>query len=148
MNSILERTLLTAFAAAHLDSGGDIQVREYLWTATYTQISPQDLKRTGFSCLHNDKVEGSWNDGEATAQHVLFICQHCRVKWDDVIFYPKDDDRTGVSWRMLKLDMPFLRIVLLKDQAALLAITRRLASIVSKALAEGLGVAKPKPELN
>jgi hypothetical protein len=145
MNSNLEKTLLLALMASHLDSGGDIRVKEHLWTGTYR---PDTEERLGFACLKNDEVEGSWNDGDGASDHVLLVCKNSNVKWDDIIFYPKDDDRTGVPWRMLKLDMPFLRIVLLKDETALFSITRRLASIMDKALAEGLGVQQPKPGMN
>ena len=141
----LESTLLTAFVAAHLDSGGDVKIKDHLWTSTY---KPGEEIRDGFACLHDDKIEGSWPEACGIGGHVIATCQRYRWRWDDLIFYPKDDDRTGVPWRMLKLDMPYLRIVLLKDEAALLAITRRLASIMEKTLAEGLGIKPPEPELN
>ena len=103
MSSSLERTLLLALMKAHLDSGGDIRVKEFLWTGTY-----RDEERPGFGCLKDDKVEGMWPEAGGVAEHILLICKNTNVKWDDIILYPKDDDRTGVPWRMLKLDMPYL----------------------------------------
>ncbi len=143
-----ESVLLIAFIEAHLESGGDIKIKDYLWTVTYKPGVDNQSIRTGFGCLRNDKIEGSWPEAYGAAGHVISTCHHCRWKWDNITFYPRDDDHTGVPWRMLKLDMPFLRIVLLKDEAALLAITRRLASIMEKTLAEGLGIKPPGPELN
>ena len=145
----LEETLLKEFIAAHLDCGGDVQVKEHLWTGSYPPMNPEhpDAREcVGFACLRNDKIEGSWIESEGPAQSVLRVCSHLRVRWDDIVFYP-GEERTGVPWRMLKLDMSFLRIVLLNDKRTLLAITTRLASIVSKTLAEGLGQVQ-KPELN
>lgn len=145
----LERILLTELLAAHLAMGGDVQVKDFLWTPS--QSFDREAVYSGFTCVRKDKVEGQWDGAEAAsaaADSVIAACQHNRIKWDEIIFYPKDDDRTGVPWRMLKLDMPYLRIVLMRDDQTLLAITKRLASIVSKALSDGLGMQPPKPDRN
>lgn len=128
-----EETLFSILVEAHLETGGDIEIRDSLWTASRNTMDPVEI--TGYVHLERDKIKSTWPDSKSAASGLLLHVKHIRRKLDDVVFYANDEsDRTGTTWRMLKLDMPFLRIVVYKDEDALRSIIRRLSALMLKAM--------------
>jgi hypothetical protein len=128
-----EETLFTILVEAHLETGGDIEIRDSLWTPTRNAIDNAEI--TGWVHLDRDTIKSTWPNAESAAGGLLLHVKQIRRKLDDVVFYANDDeDRTGTTWRMLKLDMPFLQIVAYKDGNALRSIIRKLSALMLKAM--------------
>jgi hypothetical protein len=127
----LEKELLLAMIVAHLDSGLTIGLKGREWFF----VHETEEKGHYSSLLGEDARE--WGDPHAAAEDIIAQLRLKNLSYDAVTFY--DEEKTGVTWRFLKLDMPFLRIVLGKDKRALGGITRRLSAILRENLEEGRG---------
>lgn len=135
-----EEALFTILVESHLETGGDIEIRNALWTPVRNVMDGGEI--TGWAHLEKDVLKSTWPSAKSAAGGLLLYVKQIRRKLDEVVFYANDDsDRTGTTWRMLKLDMPFLRIVVYKDGDALRSIIRRLSALMVKAMT-------PEPDID
>lgn len=80
-----------------------------------------------------------WGGPNDAVGDLIATLKRNKKEFDSVVFYSDYDGLSGagVTWRMLKLDMSFLRIVLAKDetrvQGTLAGIISRLVEIMNEA---------------
>lgn len=133
----IEVELFLMFCLAHLKAGLTIGIQDYeLFPVT------QDNGDEEILLLKDGDMLRAWKgDEEEAVQHLRHIIKTERRSDDNVVFYSKD--RTGVTWRFLKIDMPFLNIVVNGDQKVFQGIVNRLSSLMRATLE-----ADQNPELN
>lgn len=127
-----ERTLFDLLVLKTLEAGGSIGFSRngIRWKRTDTAYVRQQ-ERAG---------ERSWPLDDAA---VLLDIHQAAYKWFDEVAFYMGDSPDGVTWRMMKLDMSFLRIVLSgnKDVTKMVLgeIIRRLVAIMNEAIEGGKG---------
>jgi hypothetical protein len=131
MDKDIEEMLLRVLIVAHLENGQAISLKGKEWF--YVQ-------EAGDEPNHYTSIgEGGtreWGDPLDVVNDIVSQVKRNNSSFNDVTFH--DEEKTGVTWRFLKLDMSFLRIVLGNDRQAIGAITRRLSAILNETLQEGL----------
>ena len=123
-----EKILFSILAQAHLVYGGTIGFRGKKWLrATATAYVSVDEK---------GETVGQWAEPVNTIQSLILTVNRERKTYDDVYFFFLDEDGSyeGITWRMLKIDMSFLRVVLNRDELTMKEIIRRFARISEKAM--------------
>ena len=101
-----EQSLIHTLITCHLEHG-EVGLKGDMWSKT----------PSGAYCrLEEDGKERTWKDAEYAADDIILAVSLLKTRLDDVIFYANG---VGTTWRMLKLDMPFLRIVLMNDAHAM-----------------------------
>ena len=124
-----EVTLLTMIASAVLRHGGLIQAKLKDKPVQIIQATTSN----GTKYEYKDQASEdslSWVNPEDAINYLIMNLDIHKKPVDSVIFYPTPDDNTGVTWRGLKVDMSFLRIVLIDDKIMLRTIVDRIASII------------------
>lgn len=72
----------------------------------------------------------SYAEAEACVFTLIHDLKKRRIGLDNVVFYPSCHEDTGTTWRFLKIDMSFLRIVLHRNKDTFRSIIDRISSIV------------------
>lgn len=134
-----ERLLFSALCQAHLVAGGGVGFRGKRWIAE-NDGKTEEEGRT-FLCIedgHPD-VRGAWKEPRQAVEAITLDINRERRSFDEVFFYYPTDKGSydGVTWRMLKIDMSFLRIVLDHDDLTMKEIIRRFVRISEKTRVEG-----------
>lgn len=124
-----DRLLFTCMAESVLENGGYISLQDRRWNRA------EDL----FVEMRRDGEQQAWEQAKHAVQAILLYSDSRKLNLDNVAFYAdQEGDSTGVTWRMLKIDMPYLRIVLGGDdsnaRAALRTIIQRLVAIMNEAV--------------
>lgn len=137
----IERILFAMLAQSHLEIGGSIGFRDKKWhrvqAHTYVMVDEKG------------ETKGTWgNTMDAISALNIEINRERRI-FDEVYFFFLDNEESyeGVTWRMLKIDMSFLRLVLASDQFTMKEIIRRFVQISEKTQA-GENDKKPFQNLN
>jgi len=107
--------------------GGGIGFRDRKWTRELD-------KENSYICLGDDSrgvILGTWNEPANVARAVVIEVGRERRSLNDVFFFFTNDKGTaeGVTWRMLKIDMSFLRVVLDREEFSMREIIRRFVRI-------------------
>lgn len=124
----IETELFLMFALAHLKMGLAIGIQDY-------ELFPvvQDNGDEEVLLLKDGEMLRAWKGNEEeSVQHLRHIIKTERRSDDNAVFY--DKDRTGVTWRFLKIDMPFLNIVINGDGRVFQGIVNRLSSLMRATL--------------
>lgn len=124
--SPIEKVLFSTLATSHLKSGGAIGFRGHKWFRENEAYVGIDDK---------GEVKGTWADPTNVVQGIVLDITRERKRYDDVYFFFVDDSGSyeGITWRMLKIDMSFLRIVLEHDKFTMQEIIRRFVRISERA---------------
>jgi len=122
-----EEYLFIELVGAHLSMGGGIGFRDRKWTRELD-------KENSYICLGDDSrgvILGTWNEPANVARAVVIEVGRERRSLNDVFFFFTNDKGTaeGVTWRMLKIDMSFLRVVLDREEFSMREIIRRFVRI-------------------
>ena len=72
----------------------------------------------------------SYSEAEPCVFTLIHDLKKRKISLDNVVFYPSCHEDTGTTWRFLKIDMSFLRIVIGRDKDAFKNIIDRLCSIM------------------
>lgn len=86
----------------------------------------------------NNTEDGAlWSNAESVAEAILSALSLRRKSHNDLVFHT-DESGPAVTWRMLKIEMPFLRIVTSKDPVlvskAMTRIIEHLVEILDQAM--------------
>lgn len=120
-----EITLFTILVTEILDQGGFVQIAmggDVMGTLSKMQ-DKYGYTEGGVS----DNL--SWQAADNAIRYLMMTAKMRKTSIDNAVFYP-EHSTTGVTWRGLKADMPFLRIALLKDRKILSSIVDRISSII------------------
>lgn len=122
---VAEEDLFKALCIAHIEAGGSVGVGFTTWQRgsgrnQYIRRSRDDEKREWDSIVH-------------LVVDIEREIVHRNIDFDEVAFFPEDGD-DGVTWRFLKLDFPFLRIVLGGDSQMMLSVLTRLTQVLQDTL--------------
>jgi hypothetical protein len=122
----LETTLFSVLAIQILDQRGLLRI--VLATNVTASLSKTDDGKYTYTDVNGESL--SWLEPDNAVRYLMMATNMHKTSIDNVIFYPTTVATTGVTWRGLKADMPFLRIVLLKDAKILSSIVDRITSIM------------------
>lgn len=117
----VEKILFSMLATAHLKSGGAIGFRGNQWYAKNAS--------TYIGLDEKGDIKGTWAETINVVQSLILDIKRERKNYDSVYFFFPDGSNDGITWRMLKIDMSFLRIVLEHDDLTMREIIRRFVRI-------------------
>jgi hypothetical protein len=125
-----EKILFTMLAQSHLMYGGTIGFRGQKWLKAQ-EGAFVELDEKG-------ETKAQWGEAVNVIKSLVLTINRERKTYDDVYFFFLDESGTveGVTWRMLKIDMSFLRVVLHRDGEVMKEIIKRIARISEEALTE------------
>jgi hypothetical protein len=127
-----EKTLFAMLAQSHLMYGGTIGFRGLKW------FRDGNDEGSYLGLDEKGKVIGNWGEAVNVIQSIILTINRERKTYDDVYFFFMNEGGSyvGVTWRMLKIDMNYLRVVLSRDGTAMKEIITRIVRISEKALNE------------
>jgi hypothetical protein len=135
-----ERDMLWKFAHSLLRCGGAVGVGDLRWE-THTICGAEltgnlpDQNET-FVRKHEGTVDRSWSTSLAAAEDVVIAADR-HDTLDNVVFFGTQD--AGITWRMLKVDCPYLNMIFGKTNRALRLLDSRislLSELIDKALSQ------------
>lgn len=119
-----ERIMFSSLAQAHIISGGGVGFRDKKW---YKHQNDE------YVCLDEEVGDftSTWRESHHAVESLLLEIDRERKPLDHAFFYHINAQGSyeGVTWRMLKIDMSFLRIVLDNDDLTMREIIRRFVRI-------------------
>jgi len=127
-----ESALFSMLAQIHIECGGAVGFKDTKWM-------PEDPPGSYLRLNGENRVEASWCNAVNAVVDVGLRINRERGSYNDVyFFFPNNQgSNEGVTWRMLKIDMSFLRIVLDRDSLTMKEIIRRFVRISEKTQVEG-----------
>lgn len=124
-----EELLFKILCRSHLEQGGKIGLGGCSWKREWDSVNEryQYLKRT-----RNSDRTLFWNSTEHAVADIEATVKRLYKSLDYIAFYPSNEELSGsgATWRILKNDMSFLRIVLKKDAQTMGFILRRLDAVM------------------
>ena len=126
-----EEQLIRLFMKTLLSHGCSVGIGFTYWHKTEEDRVDKYVKVDGASLL------GTWDTPENVVEDVMNTMGLKRKNFNDLTFYPETED-TGVTWRMLKIDMPFLRMIFSsnpkKTIGTIRQITERMVDLIDQAM--------------
>jgi hypothetical protein len=128
---MMEKDLFLALCGAHIQTGGSVTINTFRYQRNIglSRFEKIDDKRP------KPTQSTMWYDVEPLLEDLSLVLDRFapHLSMDDVVFTPEDGD-AGVTWRCLKYDFPFLRIVLGKDKIMMRSVLNRLGQVLRDTL--------------
>lgn len=145
MTKELEVELFRILAIAHLKAGGELGIKDDQWyraTPDHIAESPKSNLEMTHQFIEVDGAteSGRWNGAEATVNALMVKVSKMREELNNVVFF-RSLRPDGVTWRMLKIDMAYLRAVVGGDSDVMANIIKRLSAVVTEVMQQ-----EDKPE--
>jgi len=124
-----EESLFKILCTAHLSQGGRIGLDAYIWERG--ENGKYSRQTYDFA-----PIGGEWYTVQHAVDNIGTMTLRLNKSRDDIAFYPGTGpyQDSGATWRVLKNDMPFLRIVLKDDADTMGSVLRRLDNVLNDSM--------------
>lgn len=135
-----EVLLLTLLARSVVNNGGKIQAQfdKCMGAVSRDSTTNKFVFVSDSSALAEVQDNLSWAESMDAINYFIMLIKNQRRTIDSITFYANIHGDTGVTWRGLKVDMSFLRVVLMDDIRTLETTIERLSALIFAANDERL----------
>jgi len=122
-----EESLFRILCTSHLSQGGRIGLDSFIW----------EKKENGnYGRQADTHGSGEWGLIQNAVADIVTMILRLKKSYDDIALYPGTGpyQDSGATWRVLKNDMPFLRIVLKDDADTMGSVLRRLDNVLRNSM--------------